>query len=154
MSLRLPGRRISALRDVETSVLEDVAGEMPMTLWKRAKHVVEENSRVQAMVQALVQRDVGRVGNLLLASHKSLRELFEVSTKELDFLVEWGMSHGALGARLVGGGFGGVTLHLLPTKLRDDYVEGLKDAYFRKFGLSAEVLCVCNVPGRGAYLVR
>ena len=111
---RFPEREITSLRDVDEGMLEAVSSKMPERLWRRAKHVVEENARVLVAASALENGDAETVGRLLSASHRSLRDLFEVSTPELDFLVDWGLAHGALGARLVGGGFGGVTLHLVP----------------------------------------
>ena len=143
---RFPEKGIRSLRDVTRKMLEDVRGEMPGVLWKRAVHVVEENARVLAAVEALKAKDVRKVGELLYSSHISLRDLFQVSIPELDFLVEWGMAHGALGARLVGGGFGGITLHLVPEEVQD-YAEALKEAYRRRFGREAEVMEVHPGPG-------
>jgi len=109
--------------------------------------VVGENARVLAAVAALERGDAEEVGKLLYASHASLRDLFEVSTPELDFLVEWGLSHGALGARLVGGGFGGVTLHLVPAEGKEAYSAGLLRAYRERFGLEAQAWEVRPAPG-------
>ena len=78
-----------------------------------ARHVVTENERVLAFVDALARNDTDALGRLLLASHASLRDDFAVSTSELDLLVELLMAHGALGARLTGAGFGGCAVALV-----------------------------------------
>ncbi|HEY3182012.1 MAG TPA: galactokinase [Gaiellaceae bacterium] len=96
---------VAALRD---ATLEHVADE------PRARHVVSENARVLASVEALKRGDVDALGPLLDASHASLRDDFEVSTPELDALAEALRSAGALGARLTGAGFGGCVVALAP----------------------------------------
>ncbi|MGY4706700.1 galactokinase [Candidatus Bipolaricaulota sp. J31] len=149
LARRFPERGIRSLRDVDRGMLEDVREEMPEVLWKRALHVVEENDRVLAMVKALREGDARKTGALLFSSHVSLRDLFQVSIPELDFLVEWGMAHGAFGARLVGGGFGGVTLHIVPEEAEGEYVAGLKDAYRRKFSITARAFRVHPASGPG-----
>lgn len=80
-----------------------------------ARHVVLENDRVLAAVAALEAGDVVEVGRLMIESHASLRDDFEVSTPELDQLVDLLLAHGALGARLTGAGFGGCVVALVPT---------------------------------------
>ncbi|HAF70972.1 MAG: Galactokinase [Acetothermia bacterium 64_32] len=149
---RFPERGIASLRDVDEGTLAAVSSKMPKQLWRRAKHVVEENARVLAAARALGKGDVETVGRLLYASHRSLRDLFEVSTPELDFLVEWGLEHGALGARLVGGGFGGVTLHLVPERTKEAYLAGIKEAFRRAFGRPAP--CWEVHPGLGAKVLN
>ncbi len=144
---KFPDRGVRALRDVDEGMLMDSRGKIPETLWRRAAHVVRENERVLAMADALERQDLRRAGELLTASHASLRDLFEVSTPELDFLVDWGVAHGALGARLVGGGFGGVTLHLVPREEMERYVKGLERAYREAFGPSVKAWEVRPSPG-------
>ncbi len=147
LAQRLPNQDIKALRDVAEDVLTEVRREMPDTLYRRALHVVKENARVLAMVEALKQRRWEEVGRLLYASHESLRDLFEVSLPELDFLVEWGMEHGALGARLVGGGFGGITLHLVPKSVSVAYSQEIHAAYATRFGKNALILEITSADG-------
>jgi galactokinase len=113
----------------------------------RARHVIEENERVLEAAAALEREDFITVGKLLFASHASLRDLFQVSTRELDFLVAWAGEHGALGARLVGGGFGGVTLHLVPQDLVAKYTQNITIAYQEAFGLNATTIEVRPSPG-------
>ena len=101
---------IASLRQLEPAMLE----RLPAPLDRRARHVLEENARVEAAVGALARGDLRELGRLLDASHTSLRDLYEVSIPELDAAVERLRAAGAAGARLMGGGFGGHALGLLP----------------------------------------
>ena len=82
----------------------------------RARHVVTEITRVDATVAAITQGDWARVGELFDESHASMRDDFEISTPELDLVVQTAREHGALGARMTGGGFGGSAIALMPTE--------------------------------------
>jgi galactokinase len=95
------------LRTLRDATVEQVADD-PL-----ARHVVSENGRVHSFVNALHACDLPRCGELMLESHASLRDDFEVSTPELDALVEHLMAHGAYGARLTGAGFGGCVVSLV-----------------------------------------
>jgi galactokinase len=99
---------IESLRDAED--FED----LPEPLRRRVRHVVSENARVDAMTQALGAGDLEQVGALLDASHASLRDDYEVSVPEVEATVETLKDAGAAGARIVGGGFGGSVLALMP----------------------------------------
>ncbi|WP_433781999.1 galactokinase [Actinomycetospora sp. CA-101289] len=101
---------VSALRDATPEMLARLDG----TLRQRARHVVTEEGRVHRVVALLRAGDPAAVGPELTASHASLRDDFEVSVPALDAVVETALAHGALGARLVGGGFGGSVLVLAP----------------------------------------
>jgi galactokinase len=90
------------------------AGSLPPPLDRRVRHVIEENERVDLAVEALAGGDLAGLGRLLDASHASLRDLYEVSVPEVDEVVERLRSSGAAGARIMGGGFGGSVLALLP----------------------------------------
>jgi galactokinase len=101
---------IASLRDADR---RDVAS-LPSPLDRRVRHVIEENERVEAAVRALSSGDLPALGRLIDASHASLRDLYEVSVPEVDATVEQLKDAGAAGARMVGGGFGGSVLALLP----------------------------------------
>ena len=101
---------ITSLRELEPAMIE----RLPAPLDARARHVFDENARVDAAVEALSRGDLEELGRLLDASHASLRDLYEVSVPELDAAVEILHAAGAAGARLMGGGFGGHVLGLLP----------------------------------------
>src|SRR5215210_3815302 len=100
---------VASLRDASAADLD----RLPAPLDRRARHVLEENERVDAAVDALRSGDLPALGRLLDASHASLRDLYEVSVPEVDALVERLRASGAAGARMVGGGFGGAVLALL-----------------------------------------
>jgi galactokinase len=100
---------IASLRDVSAPDLD----RLPEPLAARARHVVSENARVDAMVRALQAGDREKAGRLLDASHASLRDDYEVSVPEVEHTVERLKAAGAAGARIVGGGFGGAVLALL-----------------------------------------
>jgi galactokinase len=95
------------------ATLEDVP-RLPDPLDRRVRHVVEENERVDRAVTALAHGDLRELGTLLDASHASLRDLYEVSTPELESTVAAMKDAGAAGARVIGGGFGGSVLGLFP----------------------------------------
>jgi galactokinase len=101
---------IPSLRDLEPAMLS----RLPQPLASRARHIYEENKRVDAAVSALARGDLPELGRLLDASHASLRDLYEVSTDAVETTVEMLREAGAAGARIVGGGFGGHVLALFP----------------------------------------
>jgi len=103
---------IVSLREIDDRPLDTILERLPSPLDRRVRHVVTENARVRDAVAALGARDDATLGLLLSASHHSLRDDYEVSTPELDRLVELATAAGALGARLVGGGFGGSIIAL------------------------------------------
>ena len=103
---------IASLRELDGGSLDTILERLPAPLDRRVRHVMTENARVLEAVAALEARDDARLGDLLSASHLSLRDDYEVSTPELDRLVELAIAAGALGARLVGGGFGGSIIAL------------------------------------------
>jgi galactokinase len=97
----------------------DGAGRLPPPLADRVRHVLEENVRVVEAVGALGSGDVAKLARLLDASHESLRDLYEVSTPPVEATRQRLLQSGALGARLVGGGFGGNVLGLMPPGVED-----------------------------------
>jgi len=102
------------LRDIKPSLLQAHRARLPEKLYRRALHVVEENRRVLLAAAALHQHNLRRVGALISRSHRSLRDNFEVSVPQLDRLVAEAERGGAYGARLIGAGFGGCVLALVP----------------------------------------
>ncbi len=98
-------------------------------LARRARHVVSENGRVESVVEKLRTRSWPRLGELLSASHASLRDDFEVSCRELDLAVEVALAHGSLGARMTGGGFGGAALALLQRGTVDQVANAITAAF-------------------------
>lgn len=101
---------VASLRDVTLAR----ADRLPSPLRERARHVITENDRVEQAVAALEQRDLPALGRLLDTSHESLRDCFEISTPAVEATVVRLRDAGAVGARIIGGGFGGHVLGLLP----------------------------------------
>ncbi len=109
-----PTRAIHSLRDISESDLAGHGHALPDVLLRRARHVVTENARVLLAVEALKSNDTSTLGTLLYASHASLRDDYEVSCAELDAVVEIARDiPGVVGARMMGGGFGGSALILV-----------------------------------------
>jgi galactokinase len=105
---------VASLRECTLEALEHRRAEMPPHLYRRARHVITENQRVLEAADAFRNRDLERVGKLLYRSHESLRDDFEVSTPELDLLVDLArQADGVIGARLTGAGFGGAAVLLV-----------------------------------------
>src|SRR5262249_3389561 len=114
----------------------------------RARHVVEENGRVLETVAALEVGDLVTVGRLFDASHASLRDLYEVSSPELDALVEIARDvPGVLGARLTGAGFGGCTITLVRRDAIERLSAAIEEVYPVRTGLTPRVFEVAPAPG-------
>ncbi len=144
---------VKALRDVNSAMLDACKDIMDITDWKRAKHVVGEDERVMEGVKLLEAGDIRGFGKLLFESHESSRVMFENSCIELDALVEIAKSiDSCAGARLSGGGFGGISIHLVESGKAADYCERLKMAYGVMTGKLVETL-ICNA-GDGAAVVK
>lgn len=122
-------------------------------LRKRAAHVVEENDRVLRSVEALRNHDLAAFGQLMNASHDSLRDLYEVSCKELDVMVDEARKiDGTLGARMTGAGFGGCTVSLVHEDAVEQFTQEVGVAYLERTGLQGEFY-VCGV-GNGVHEMR
>ncbi|MEO8263479.1 MAG: galactokinase [Pseudolysinimonas sp.] len=105
---------VPALRDLTVDDLDRAEDKLSNETFRRLRHVVTENQRVLDAVAALRAHDHAALGELLDASHRSMRDDFEISTPELDLAVEIARENGALGARMTGGGFGGAAIALVP----------------------------------------
>jgi len=131
-----------SLRDVTLSKLEDIKNLPNPIAWNRATHVIEENQRVIDFITALESHDVQSLGVLMKQSHASLRDLFEVTTPELDLLVE--LIEGTVGerggARMTGGGFGGCVVALVEKSLTEKVVAHIEAEYFKRTGLTHTVI--------------
>jgi galactokinase len=103
--------RVASLREVSPG--DERIARLPEPLPRRVRHVLTENARVLAMVRAMRAGDTAQIGRLMVESHASQRDDFEVSIAKIDALVAAAMRHGAIGARLTGGGFGGSIVALL-----------------------------------------
>lgn len=149
-AIRLRYPVIQSLRDVTPAILADFNQQLPENVGKRLAYVVQENGRVEQATAALESNDLQRFGELMYDTHAGLRDLYAVSCAELDFLVDQTIDRPeVLGARMMGGGFGGCTLNLVETAGTDALVEVLTHAYFNAFGVVPEVYPVKIVDGCG-----
>jgi galactokinase len=129
-----PGLR--SLRDADLLLLQACRRELPDTVFRRCRHVITENERVHRMAAALDRHDLGAVGPLMADSHRSLRDDYEVSSPELDLLVELTDDlPGVFGARMTGAGFGGCTVNLVHPEAVDEFRRRLGDAYESRVGV-------------------
>ncbi len=134
---------IKSLRDVSPVFLQRHRDKLPPVVYKRCHFVVTENERVQQAVAALAAQNWAELGQLLLQTHTGLRDEYEVSCDEVDFLVAAAAaSPVALGARIMGGGFGSCSLNLLYKDQSAAFLEQLLADYEQRFGQTAEVYSV------------
>jgi galactokinase len=135
--LRARSFQILSLRDVTVAGLETYRQDLPETLYRRCRHVVSENERTLAAAEALRSGDVGYLGQLMNLSHESLRDDYEVSCRELDIMVELARKqNGVVGARMMGGGFGGSTVNLVPRNSLEQFCSAVSEAYQRATNLT------------------
>jgi galactokinase len=135
---------VSALREVTLEQLNSARDQIEPILFKRARHVITENSRVVLTFKALKSNDMKSISEAMKASHCSLRDDFEVSTKEMDGLVD--IIDTVLGndggVRMTGGGFGGCVVALVPTSLVPQVTAAVYSEYEQRFGLQPSIyLC-------------
>ncbi len=144
---------VKALRDVSLEQFAEREKELPPTVARRARHIITENARVLDAVAAARQNDLAAFGNLMNASHESLRDDYAVSCAELDTLVDLARAQrGCLGARLTGAGFGGCTVNLV----RDDAVETFTANVAREYQARVKIapeIYVCRATD-GASIVK
>jgi galactokinase len=140
---------VQALRDVTPELLAEYQSVLEPAVYHRCRHVVRENARTLEAALALRRGDLPRVGALMLESHESLRCDYEVSCKELDFLVDaMRRRSGVYGARMTGGGFGGCVIGLVESAYVREVVEGVSADYEAQFGRVAQTFV--TRPSEGA----
>ena len=131
---------VTALRDVTLEELEEFGQDLPEVVYRRCRHVITENARVLAAAEALAKRDLHRFGELMRGSHFSLRDDYEVSSTELDLMVELAfMSDGIYGSRMTGGGFGGCTINLVDAEYVDEVTSFIARQYEHITKLKPEI---------------
>ena len=141
---------VKTLRDVSPAQLAAAEKELTPIVYRRACHVVGEISRVAQGVEALASGDIVQFGQLMFASHDSSRENFANSSRELDMLVKIASElPSAYGARLSGGGFGGITVHLVQAEQAAVYAKEVADRYRSQSGQTAETMICTAADGAG-----
>ena len=145
---RTMGTDIQALRDVSMEMLDAYGGVLPEMVLKRCRHVITENERTQRAVTLLKKGDLSGFGQLMVASHESLRDDYEVSGKELDLLVEIALNvPGVFGARMTGAGFGGCTVNIVERDAVSALTDAINKRYPRTMGLTPEIYVCSAVNG-------
>jgi galactokinase len=128
------GYQIENLCQLHLGNIEPIREFLSVNEFRKSSYVIQENNRVQLAISALKSQDIETLGNLLFDSHQGLRKSYEVSSAELDFLVDLGkIQNGVKGARLVGAGFGGCVLALVDTNLEKQITEKFKEQFYLKF---------------------
>ena len=146
-------REIRALRDITIDEYRKYQGELPKVIARRARHVISENYRVQIGVQALREGNFSTFGQLMIESHQSLRDDYEVSCTELDLLVDLALKQeGVLGARMTGAGFGGCTVNLLRREYIDAFEKTIKQGYKKITGILPDIYV--TPPAEGAKVLE
>jgi galactokinase len=113
---------------------------MPPNVLRRCRHVITEDNRVLAAVQAFKDHDLTRFGELMHEAHVSFRDDFEASCPEIDILVDLAVKQpGCFGARLTGGGFGGCTVNLVAVDHVDAFTEAMRTGYLAATSILAEI---------------
>jgi len=145
LSQYLPG--IRALRDVTQEDFARYEHELPERVRCRSRHVISENERVLVTAQHLLSNDFNGICTLMAASHKSLRDDYQVSSVELDLMVELAnRAAGVHGARMTGGGFGGCTVNLVASDAVEEFCSTVQRAYYEATGIQPEIY-VCRTTG-------
>lgn len=141
-----------SFRNVTPPMLDESRNELGPLLYSRCSYVIEEIQRVQDAVDALKARELEKFGKLMAQTHEGLSKKYEVSCPELDFLVEIAENDpSVLGARMMGGGFGGCTLNLIHKDGIEEFVQKASIAYKDKFGINLSYFV--TVPSQGTSIM-
>jgi galactokinase len=134
-----------ALRDATLKELNASNIEQGSDVYKRAHHIITENSRVEACADALIAGDLQRVGEYMYVSHQSMRDDFEITVPEIDYIVQilTDVIGSKGGVRMTGGGFGGCCVALMPTDMVDQAKMIIEEKYEAKTGIKASIY-ICN----------
>lgn len=140
--------QIPALRDISLEQFLLKSGEIDSLIGKRVHHVILENHRTQQSAKVMIESDVDSLGTLMIESHKSLRDLFEVSSTELNTIVECAVnSPYCFGARMTGAGFGGCAVAVIRKDKSNSFNLEVKSEYKTKTGLDANIYSCDAVNG-------
>jgi galactokinase len=141
---------VPALRDAALDQVQCVGPSLEPVLQRRARHVVTENDRTLHTARAIRAGDWPEAGRLMIASHASLRDDYEVSCPELDWLVERACTApGVFGARMTGGGFGGCIVSLVRTGAATDVARAVSADYRARWNIEPAAFSVRAVAGAG-----
>lgn len=137
--LQLGYPEITSLRDISIPLLQSVSNIMNPIIYKRCMFILEENERLLQGCNMLKDNDIEGFGRLMYASHAGLSAMYEVSCKELDFLVDFTKDKAFVaGARMMGGGFGGCTINLVRVDKKEELTRTISEAYNENFGVKLQ----------------
>jgi galactokinase len=146
--IRAEGVAVTSLRDVSMEMLEKHVRPKNELIYKRCKYVVEENQRLITGCEELEKGNLEALGEKIYGSHEGLSKEYEVSCKELDFLVEAVRYHpGVVGARMMGGGFGGCTINIVRDAAIDELIDKTAAAYQQAMGMELTAYVVETADG-------
>ena len=138
---------VETLRDCSREKLEQLRPQLSAEDYLRARYVIGEVDRVLAVSDALERGDYEEVGRQMYLTHKGLKEDYEVSCDEIDFLVDQARDMGVSGARIMGGGFGGCTVNLLRNDLYEPFLAQAQKTYHARFGIDCKPIPVVIADG-------
>lgn len=131
---------ISALRDASKESLQAIESDISEDDYQKALYVIQENNRVLSFIEAAEKDDILSLGKLLFQSHEGLRTQYKVSCDELDFLVGFAKEYnGVIGARMMGGGFGGCTINLVHKSVLEDFEQKVSKKYRKEFNKDCSI---------------
>ena len=132
---------IKALRDATIEQLDSVKTGIDSVVYLRCKYIIEENIRVKAMTAALSAGDLVGAGQILRQAQKGMSTEYKISCDEIDFLADFANAYdGVLGARMMGGGFGGCTINLIKKEALKEFYKEISSAYTARFGLKSTLI--------------
>jgi galactokinase len=144
---------IRSLRDVNMEQLEQNRNLLSDTLYRRCRHIISENKRVQEVAKLFEHGQVDGLRELMAASHRSMRDDYEISCRELDVMVDIAARQaGVYGARMTGGGFGGCTINLVDAEQAEEFQVRVSADYDAAIGLRPDIY-ICEA-SEGAELVE
>ncbi len=139
---------VKSLRDVTMKQLEAARDKLPEVVFRRCRHVISENARTTSAAAFLNKRQYEEAGELMVQSHSSCRDDYELSVPELDFLVAEAMKiKGVYGSRMTGGGFGGCTVSLVQPRYVEGFTKTIEQAYEQKFQIKPTVFATTATAG-------
>ncbi len=134
---------LNYLCDVKPEVVKEFKNLLPEKIYNRAIYISKENQRTLKAVEAIKRKELNTLGELLYKSHEGLSTLYEVSCEELDFLVKYTKKFDQiLGARMMGGGFGGCTINLIHKDFVEDLIEEISNAYRNQFSIDLTPIAI------------
>ena len=137
---------ITGFRDIDKNMLPELEREHKV-LHNRLRHLLDENNRVKEMKVELRKGNKKRIGKILQESHESLRSLYQVSCDEIDYIIQMSEHFdGWYGGRIIGGGFGGCSLHLIADNMIEKYREYISKYFIKKHGIKPDIMGV-QFPG-------